>query len=1238
MRAIKRFIAVICAFLMLPALSFKADAIDYAPLAEDPTESVIEIEAESFTPGSFKTVENASASGGKCIVSAAGERASYKINLEYTVDNFVLYAVHQADSRSNALTYIAVDHMENYSLYDYKYGQWNETRIYYGSVPKGEHTIYLQCVREGQKIDKFIIKYQKSASAEILPATDTKNNYQKGTAENAALNIAEATKETPGSFFFEIEEATSSNKMRIGYDEDASGGAYWYAPPDEGLAHITDVNMTDEIFARFKFDVKIRGKYRMWVRYYTPQAMQKTTWFAIDNKNYYRLEDNFSDAWEWKQTSNAYYLDEGTHTLDIKYRQPGQQIDCVILTMVEGFTAAGVGSLPGEPLILGEGEYKTIANVAKLSKLKVNNYRAKPDEEFVVEKNDILVPATSVTELLGQRIEEHGDNFVVYTEGRGYLKFYTDSTRAIVNGKVKNTQYKAYKHNGVIPMVSLSLLQEAFGFDYEYDAAQTTLHIFYNPEENYREASEEELILEGGERTVRYTIPHDNPEAKVEVWIKYNLADAGLFRRQNYDNMNSLATGGCIYKYVTMSEWSYWKKAPTPLYRDGAFHGSEYVSTIAPYDVKVRIVENGKENIFVKRNCVKPRNVTYTSKISAKEYAYKTNGELLLVPTFENIGYYIDYSGEDASCEVIYREKDTEEWKKALAPVYDKTVGQFRGSIVYLKEGTYYEVKAQIKSVGGSVISEKSAQAQTKNLDVKIAETINLSDIYSGEGTLLLRDMHGSEDGWIKIVGDGTMINALTDTTTEAVLFDRCSYIIFEDVKVRGGGLHGVLIGDECSDIRIINCDIAQWGHETAYDEQYGRHQRFGGLYNNSGGVYLMNAKNVLIERCYIHDSKITTNEWNNDDYKNIHPAGSTGIQMMGLSGVVIRYNDVVGSDKHRYNDVMEGTSNGSRNNSSTGSDADIYGNMMIYGEDDCIELDGGQMNVRVYKNRMEQTRCGISTAPNMMGPSYLFNNLIVNLGGSWKNESGSAVKAGGAPDGVMGLQYFINNTMDSEASGPTNINYSGSSNYHAFSRNNIFVTHKSARNALANKAADERDDFDYDLIYGGIFNVPGENREMHGVFAEPQYVDASKGIYHLTESSPGTNGGTYIDNFNEDTAPNMGVYEKDDTNAFMPYRPVDMYADKYRVELRDGEVGEITVNLGKIGENRNYSILKSLDDDWLEILQNETEDIPAAENSTVTFKIKGDMTRCERAEGKSMVIFRLDNGYSIPVTVYVTK
>ena len=66
----------------------------------------------------------------------------------------------------------------------------------------------------------------------------------------------------------------------------------------------------------------------------------------------------------------------------------------------------------------------------------------------------------------------------------------------------------------------------------------------------------------------------------------------------------------------------------------------------------------------------------------------------------------------------------------------------------------------------------------------------------------------------------------------------------------------------------------------------------------------------------------------------------------------------------------------------STGSSFgnDIYGNDASYCVDDGIEVDYNQANVRVWRNRVMNSRMGVSLQPIRGGPAYIFRNEFFNL------------------------------------------------------------------------------------------------------------------------------------------------------------------------------------------------------------------------------------------------------------------
>jgi uncharacterized repeat protein (TIGR01451 family) len=57
----------------------------------------------------------------------------------------------------------------------------------------------------------------------------------------------------------------------------------------------------------------------------------------------------------------------------------------------------------------------------------------------------------------------------------------------------------------------------------------------------------------------------------------------------------------------------------------------------------------------------------------------------------------------------------------------------------------------------------------------------------------------------------------------------------------------------------------------------------------------------------------------------------------------------------------------------------DVYGNDAAYCVDDGIEFDYNQANVRVWRNRVMNTRRGVSVQPIRGGPAYIFRNEFFN-------------------------------------------------------------------------------------------------------------------------------------------------------------------------------------------------------------------------------------------------------------------
>ena len=210
----------------------------------------------------------------------------------------------------------------------------------------------------------------------------------------------------------------------------------------------------------------------------------------------------------------------------------------------------------------------------------------------------------------------------------------------------------------------------------------------------------------------------------------------------------------------------------------------------------------------------------------------------------------------------------------------------------------------------------------------------------------------------------------------EAILAEKIRYVILDGLTIRGGG-HYVIHLKECENFRILNCDLGNYGtaripfefppNKTDAEHAKGLLYVNGKYVENEGAIAIRGGRDILIERNFLHDPRCHANSW---FYH--HPWGPSGINYRGARGLTIRWNNIIGSDHHRWNDVIQGNPN---------IDAEIIGNYLAFCNDDTIELDGKQQNIRFSDNLMEGSYCGISTAPCKEGPSYIINNLRTEPG-----------------------------------------------------------------------------------------------------------------------------------------------------------------------------------------------------------------------------------------------------------------
>ena len=411
-------------------------------------------------------------------------------------------------------------------------------------------------------------------------------------------------------------------------------------------------------------------------------------------------------------------------------------------------------------------------------------------------------------------------------------------------------------------------------------------------------------------------------------------------------------------------------------------------------------------------------------------------------PLINSIGLVIYGQDEESTATVKFRGEDDEHWREALDLAWEPVYGSFAGSIVYLEANTTYHIEVKITDIYGDIV-EHTFQTTTKPNTPPIDpnKVYYLSEIYSG-GQLDLEalNIEGSANGYAKVIGDGPIIEA-GNASTSAVNIGNNSFVMLENLTIRGGQRFGVH-AKKAHHIWIKGCNISEFGRE-AVDIRNG--VAYSSTTSNSpinydSGIYLERSGIAVIEECEIHSPTLGANNWGVG-----HPKGANALQIWAYHDsdeyrgeFIIRNNRLYGSANHRFNDVIEGRENFERRGGFVRNSA-IYGNYLAYANDDLIEIDGGQQNVLVYGNEMTQGYAGISIAPNMLGPSYVFHNYIHDLGDD-RGKEWTAIKAGGLISRPAGKTFIFENFINTNRNGIASSNVANDSTYWVTLKNNVIV------------------------------------------------------------------------------------------------------------------------------------------------------------------------------------------------------
>ncbi|MHA1600105.1 MAG: hypothetical protein ACTSW2_04700 [Alphaproteobacteria bacterium] len=511
------------------------------------------------------------------------------------------------------------------------------------------------------------------------------------------------------------------------------------------------------------------------------------------------------------------------------------------------------------------------------------------------------------------------------------------------------------------------------------------------------------------------------------------------------------------------------------------------------------------------------------------------------VATFESLSLYWHPGGtaEVRDCLVRYRPSGTELWREGLPLWYDARNGECRGSLIMLTPDTDFEI--ELLEPTSKALAR--VRARTWSEYFPIGQTIYLPE--NSDETLVIAES-GRPDGYVLVTPrPGASATIDVGGRADSNIRVKGSYIIVRGLRLKNAGRSAIVLDRDVHDVVIEENDISGWGRVGADGWGENMDAAIQSGFGNRGPL-----ERVIIQRNRMHNPRSDANAW--DEYRReqntTHPLGPQAISLWNTGGNhVIRYNEIYSDESHMFNDCIGGGANFSKRGFPH-RDSDIYGNKLSQCWDDAIESEGGNVNVRIWGNFIDNSYVMIAVAATEIGPIYLWRNVVDRSRLSATRDMAEAKrgvflksqsKHSGGRDENGDRQFFgdgrifvFHNTMLQRPGENTGVSgglsdLSGKMR-NVMSRNNILHVSADNRPSIADREREPSNDFDYDL-YNGKINVR-DDQEAHGIFGEPVYDPAAgEGVYTLDPSSPGYDAGAILPNFSDGftgKAPDMGAQE----------------------------------------------------------------------------------------------------------------
>ncbi len=488
------------------------------------------------------------------------------------------------------------------------------------------------------------------------------------------------------------------------------------------------------------------------------------------------------------------------------------------------------------------------------------------------------------------------------------------------------------------------------------------------------------------------------------------------------------------------------------------------------------------------------------------------------VPTFHCLGLCLPGAGDadgNASVLVRFRRDGEMAWRAGPPLVSCLAEGEFRGSLFNLVPGTAYEIELEARDPDGVAGEAKAAfKAATLAEKFPVGRTIRVAAGTRSEPLVI--DQSGTAKGYVLYAppeGGEATIDVAGKQPSCVVFRPGTAYVIVRGLRLLNAARHGVDAGG-ARHLVIERCEIAGWGRP-------GGNEKEGDM---DAGVYARQGEkgppvsDLIIQDNHIHTPRGDANSW---PESRRHPAGPQGITLVETDGRhVIRYNRIEGAPTRWFNDGIGGGWNDS-DRGSPHRDSDIYGNEIRYCRDDAIESEGGDVNVRIWGNRLANTYTGVALAPVRRGPSYVFRNVITDF-------DECAFKLGWPGDHSVGPLFIFHNTAWNPARGAAGLEDAGGPYRRIVTRNNILAV---GGRPIYDRVKQAASDYDYDFFPPEPGLVAPGKPEPHAVRGpKPGFVRPEAGDFSLAPDSPALDRGIPLPGQNDGfrgKAPDLGALEQ---------------------------------------------------------------------------------------------------------------